>query len=151
MKNLLTLLIASLITINLSLAQTSVDAPSEINIPEACDLSVKLINLSSDDGQLMVSLYDSSDTWLKNGIQSEITTIENGTATIVFKNVPYGTYAISSIHDVDMDGKLKTGAFGIPSEPYASSRGAKGRFGPPKWSDAKFTLSTPLSMETIKY
>jgi len=151
MKNLLTLLVALLITTNFLTAQTSVDATPGTNIPETCSLTVKFINLSSDQGQIMVSLYDSSDTWLKNGIESEITSITNGTATVVFTNVPYGIYAISSIHDEDMDNKLKTGVFGIPSEPYASSRGAKGRFGPPKWSDAKFTISTPNTMETIKY
>jgi len=152
MKKLITLLsFVFLSTIFLSAQETAAVENQIISSSESCTLTVELINFKSDEGQVMVSLYDSSDSWLKKEIQGEITSIENGKATVVFTNVPYGTYAISSIHDKDMDNKLKTGAFGIPKEPYASSRGAKGRFGPPKWKDAKFSISTPLSMETIKY
>lgn len=152
MKKLITLLsFVFLSTIFLSAQETTAVVNEIISSSESCTLTVELINFKSDEGQVMVSLYDSSDYWLKKEIQGEITSIENGKATVVFKNVAYGTYAISSIHDKDMDNKLKTGAFGIPKEPYASSRGAKGRFGPPKWKDAKFTISTPLSLETIKY
>ena len=119
--------------------------------PALTQLTVHLEGLKSDEGQLMVALYDSSDTWLSKNIMGTTSDIVDGKATVVFNNVPHGTYAVSSFHDKDSDGKLKTGLFGIPSEPYASSRGAKGMFGPPKWDDALFVLDGPTAEEVVKY
>ena len=118
---------------------------------ETCTLTLELTGLKSDKGQLMVGLYNSSATWLGENFKGEIVKIEEGTATVVFTDIPYGIYAASAVHDEDSNNELNTGVFGIPSEPYASSRGAKGRFGPPKWEDAKFDLSAPELTETIKF
>ncbi len=118
---------------------------------QTCTLTLELTGLDSDKGQLMVGLYNSSATWLGKNFKGEIVKIEEGTATVIFTDIPYGIYAASAVHDEDSNNELNTGVFGIPSEPYASSRGAKGRFGPPKWEDAKFDLSAPELTETIKF
>ena len=114
-------------------------------------ITVTLIGLDSDDGQLMVALYDSSDTWLKKDYRGKVTQISGGTAEVTFENVPYGIYAISSFHDENSNDKLDTGLFGIPKEPYASSREAKGIFGPPRWDDAQFEIRAQQSTELIKF
>ena len=150
MKNLITTFVL-LITISATLTaqdMTATEATVDLGVTA---LTVQLTGLKSDKGQLMVALYDSSDNWLGNGIMGEITTIVDGQATVTFNDVPYGTYAISSFHDKDSNGELNTGLFGIPKEPYASSRGAKGRFGPPKWEDAKFVLENESAEEIIKF
>jgi len=59
-------------------------------------------------------------------------------------NLPPGEYAISVFHDRDSDEKIKTNLFGIPKDPIGFSNNAKARFGPPKYSDAKFKISTKL-------
>jgi len=118
---------------------------------QTTDLTVNLVNLKSDKGQLMVALYDQTGNWLSKEYMGEITKIVDGKATVVFKAVPYGEYAVSSVHDENNNEKLDTGWFGIPTEPYASSRGAKGKFGPPKWEDAIFKLDKPTATEIIKY
>lgn len=152
MKKLINLLSLVLMSSFFLTAQESASITNEITLSEStCTLTVELTNIESDEGQIMVGLYNSKGTWLNNNYKGEVSKIENGTATVVFKNLPFGDYAISSVHDQDMDGQLKTGLFGIPKEPYASSRGAKGRFGPPKWNDAVFTLSTNSSKEVIKF
>ena len=150
MKNLITTFVL-LITISATLTaqdMTATEATADLGVTA---LTVQLTGLKSDKGQLMVALYDSSDNWLGNGIMGEITTIVDGQATVTFNDVPYGTYAISSFHDKDSNGELNTGLFGIPKEPYASSRGARGRFGPPKWADAKFVLENESAEEIIKF
>ena len=150
MKNLITTFVL-LITISATLTaqdMTATEATADLGVTA---LTVQLTGLKSDKGQLMVALYDSSDNWLSNGIMGEITTIVDGQATVTFNNVPYGTYAISSFHDKDSNGELNTGLFGIPKEPYASSRGAKGRFGPPKWADAKFVLESASVEEVVDF
>ena len=41
-------------------------------------------------------------------------------------------------HDADGDGAMERGLFGLPSEPYGISNGARRRFGPPRRRDAAF-------------
>ena len=99
----------------------------------------------------MVALYASSSNWLSQGYRTSIVEIVDGQATVTFEDVPFGTYAISSFHDENSNDKLDTGVFGIPKEPYACSRGAKNRFGPPKWDKAKFDLSTDHITQPVKF
>jgi len=114
-------------------------------------ITVTVTGLESDEGNLMLALYDSEAKWLKDNIKGAISEIVDGKATITIDDVAFGVYAISTFHDQDSDKKLKTGLFGIPTEPYAASRGAKGRFGPPKWKDAKFEVDSLQISESIKY
>jgi uncharacterized protein (DUF2141 family) len=148
--NLFTLILICSFKINAqdSIIASNASLTSEV---ESCTLTIEMTNLDSDKGQIMIAVYKTKDDWLNKSFKSLLSTIENGKAVVVFTGIPYGIYAASAVHDQDMDGKLKTGLLGIPSEPYASSRGAKGMFGPPKWEDAKFTLDTNNSIENIKF
>lgn len=150
MKSIFCLLISLMIT-TCVFTQEAIDNPAVITDKETCSVTIHLSGLDSNEGMLMVGLYNSADNWLGKEYKGEVVAIENNEATVVFENVPYGVYAASAVHDEDNNGKLNTKAFGIPSEPYASSRGAKGMFGPPKWKDAKFTLSTTEVTEDIKF
>ena len=42
----------------------------------------------------------------------------------------------------EFEWRMRTGAFGIPRESYGASNDARGRFGPPPWSKAKFDLAS---------
>lgn len=118
---------------------------------DSTTLTVDIEGCKSDQGKMYVALYAGPSEWLDKSYKGEIAEIQDGRSSVTFQAVPHGTYAISTFHDKNLNGKLDSGIFGIPTEPYASSRGAKGRFGPPKWEDAKFTLSEPSHTEVIKY
>lgn len=148
MKNLIKLFILLIISsININAQQsfkTTLDG-------DRCTLAIEMTNLDSDEGQIMIAIYRTKDSWLNKPFKNQLTKIENGRAQVVFEDLPYGIYAASAVHDQDMNGELKLGMLGIPSEPYASSRGAKGMFGPPKWEDAKFNLGSDTTKEIIKF
>ena len=114
-------------------------------------LTVLVTDLGSDKGKLLTALYASEGEWLSKAYMGKISEIKDGAATVTFSDVPYGSYAISTFHDENDNGVLDAGLFKIPTEPYASSRGAKGRFGPPKWKDAIFEVSQSELTESIKY
>jgi uncharacterized protein (DUF2141 family) len=57
-----------------------------------------------------------------------------------FKDISYGEYAISVLHDENKDGKMNKNLFGVPKEGYGTSKDARGSWGPPKYKDAKFKL-----------
>jgi uncharacterized protein (DUF2141 family) len=67
--------------------------------------------------------------------------IAGSESRVVFDDVEPGEYAVSVMHDEDNDHELKTGIFGIPREGIGFSRDARGRMGPPKFSDAKLTIA----------
>jgi uncharacterized protein (DUF2141 family) len=55
-----------------------------------------------------------------------------------FEHVQSGTYALAVIYDENMNGKLDTNWLGIPIEGYGFSNDAKGLFGMPSYSAARF-------------
>jgi uncharacterized protein (DUF2141 family) len=51
-----------------------------------------------------------------------------------------GRYAVSVFYDVDDDGQMARGQYGIPLEPIGTSNDAKGTMGPPSFADAAVSL-----------
>lgn len=103
-------------------------------------LDVQITKFESNEGQVYVALYDAERNWLETRYKGEIGHVADGEARVKFGDVPPGTYAISLFHDTNGNGELDTNFLGIPKEPIACSNNAVGRFGPPKWSDAKFEV-----------
>jgi len=114
---------------------------------ESHTLTVEITNASSDDGQLVIGLYNKEGKFLKKTFMGQISPITNGSATVTFNNVPSGTYAVSLFHDENKNDKLDSNFMGIPKEDYGCSNDAKGFMGPPSWSDAKFEVSENLTIE----
>ena len=63
-----------------------------------------------------------------------------GVAAWEVEGLPAGTYAVKAYQDLDDDGRLDKGAFGVPAEPYGFSNGARGTFGPPDFAEASFAF-----------
>lgn len=122
-----------------------INAQSDTN--GVIDLVVK--NISSDEGQILIGLYNSKAQWLGTPYEGKVGIIKDGTATVVFDAIPNGTYAISVFHDADGDGELNT-FLGIPTENTGASNNAPANFGPPKWDDAKFVVKGNSVMQVIK-
>ncbi len=64
--------------------------------------------------------------------------VRNTEARCDFEDILPGTYALAVIHDENMNGKLDTNWLGIPIEGYGFSNDAKGLFGAPSFSAARF-------------
>ncbi|MCG9910140.1 MAG: DUF2141 domain-containing protein [Flavobacteriales bacterium] len=100
--------------------------------------------MRNTSGCLLFSVYNTEDGFpnkpekaLKKG---KLDPIKAQSVTYFFDNLPPGTYAVSVFHDEDCNGEMKTNALGIPLEGTGASNDARGRFGPPRYQDAKFTL-----------
>lgn len=105
-------------------------------------VSVTIVGFESDHGQVMVALWDDAERFpMDDGYVASVTgRIESGKAFIEFSAVSPGDYAISVFHDENGNGELDTRFMGIPKEPIGASNDAKGRFGPPKFEDARFPV-----------
>ena len=108
---------------------------------DACQLVIRVENIKEVKGSLKYAVYDHKDKFLKEAAVSGGSEIGSDTMTFVVKGLQSGSYAVSIFHDKDNDGELNTNFIGIPTEPYAFSNNAKGRFGPPNFEDCLFELT----------
>lgn len=108
---------------------------------ETYTLIVKISGLKSNKGNILAGVYNSEIDFLKNEYKGDVVEIKEKRATIIFKNIDAGEYAVSFIHDENKNNKMDTNFFGIPKEDYGCSNNAKSFMGPPKYEDAKFMLS----------
>lgn len=114
------------------------EQPPQEGAKAEAGISIRVTGLRNDEGSLECGLFVEKD-WLRTGsVSGEGGTIEKGVADCKWQGVAPGTYAISTFHDENGDGLLDTGFMRIPTEGTAASNNAYRKFGPPRYSDAKF-------------
>ncbi len=62
--------------------------------------------------------------------------------TVSFENLPKGKYAVRFFQDENVNGKLDTNIFGMPTEAWGYSNDARGLMSAPKMEDALFDLTS---------
>jgi uncharacterized protein (DUF2141 family) len=105
----------------------------------AAELVLEVIG-PQPSGRVNVALYEGAANFLRKPLATGSTRLIDGVANLKFQNLEPGTYAISAYLDTNDNNRLDTNSMGIPIEPYALSRGAKGRMGPSSFEDAAFEL-----------
>ncbi|MGK7397211.1 MAG: DUF2141 domain-containing protein [Candidatus Cyclobacteriaceae bacterium M3_2C_046] len=116
------------------------------------DLVVKIENIKNDQGQIMIALANNKAVYddKNDAYKSAKVSIEDGKAVFVFRQIPWGEYAVKVFHDANSNEKLDTNLMGIPKEDYGFSNNAKGTFGPPAFEDASFSLDQPEKTISIR-
>ena len=114
------------------------------------NLIVEIKGINTIKGDIRVALYTSShdfpsDAFFKVAIKK----VNGGSVQVIFENVPHGKYAMSVFHDENENGKLDTGLFGVPKEPYGFSNDVMGTFGPPSFEDATVVHNTVSATHSI--
>lgn len=116
-------------------------------------LTVEFTGLRSDEGHLLVSLYNKEEGFPKDpysAIRKEKLSISNGKAKVVFRDLPYGRYAIAFLHDINDNTRMDFNLVGMPREGYGFSNNARGKLGPPKFDKAAFELKEPRKTVSLK-
>jgi uncharacterized protein (DUF2141 family) len=132
-------------------AQAPPSAPSG-NRAKA-SLTVTLTGIRNDKGQVFIQLWNASEGFPKQGekaykyVAIDASKAVNGTVTTTFSDLTPGTYAVSSLHDENRNGKMDTNAFGIPKEGWAVSNNVVTHMHAPSYEQASFQL--PSSGQTI--
>ncbi len=117
-------------------------------------LRVELENAKGGQGKCHACLFEQAEgfpTEPEKARQCLAAPVAGGKSTLVFRDLPTGTYAVAAYYDRNGNGKLDNNAFGIPSEPNAASNQAKGRFGPPPFDKASFRLAQAEQKIVIKF
>jgi uncharacterized protein (DUF2141 family) len=106
----------------------------------AADLTIRIDNVESNDGQVMVALYDGAANWLKRPLQTAAVEAVAGTTTVQFKDLAPGEYAFAVVHDANGNGRLDKNRMGMPVERSGFSKDAQGFMGPASFEAARFSL-----------
>ena len=114
------------------------------------------VNNIEKKGEMHLAIYDDAEVFenddgekggaAKGIIQGVIEDVETGSVTYTFE-LPDGTYAIGIFVDKNYNNKMDRNLFGVPKEQFGFSNNAKGKFGPPSFEDASFTVSNDMKLE----
>ena len=105
-------------------------------------LKFVVAGLHSNTGEVDCALFASAEGFpgdTGKAIKTTKSKIENGQRVCTFSGVDPGDYAVSVFHDENGNGKLDRNFMGMPKEGVGASNDAAGRFGPPKFDDARFS------------
>ena len=112
-------------------------------------VKVSVINAFSDDGTVAFAFYN-KENFMKAPLFTKSSSINKGISTVVFENVPEGSYAIICFHDANNNGKMDFQENGMPIENYGTSNNALS-FGPPQFDNSKFEVKNEDLELEIKF
>ena len=115
-------------------------------------LKVRITGLNNDKGKVAVALFASAADFPKQerALLGELTPITSKTASVTFRNLRPGLYAIAVLHDENQNSKMDFNFLGMPLEGYGFSNDASAMFGPPSFDAAAFKLKARPSAVSIK-
>ncbi|MBV9583720.1 MAG: DUF2141 domain-containing protein [Alphaproteobacteria bacterium] len=108
----------------------------------AARIIVTIDGLKSSQGNVFVGLYASPAKFLQGNQCDAQRRVKATTApiTVVFDNLPAGTYAVGAFHDENANDHLDTNFLGLPIEGYALSNGVRAVMAKPTFQQAAFTV-----------
>jgi uncharacterized protein (DUF2141 family) len=115
-------------------------------------ITVLLTGFENDQGTVKLCLCCSEDEY--TGKTKEFCTaskeLKDKKAEWVLENMPYGRYSVKAFHDQNGNSRLDNDFLGMPTERYGFSNNARGRFGPPPFESAAFTLNSAQTTIAIE-
>lgn len=112
----------------------------------AQNLTLEVRGIENVAGKLYVAIYNSQETFMKKPLTGFAVEVKDKVGSIPCKGLPAGTYAFSMYQDENGNGKLDTGAFGIPVEKFGFSNDAEGVMGPPSYEKCSITFSEDTTL-----
>jgi len=124
---------------------------NEKKVQETYTLTVVVKHLRNSKGVVQFALYNKEgsipDQKYKKYLKKNIAPIYNDSSSVVFKNLPKGTYAVNILHDENKNGKIDKG-FLLPKEGIGfTNYKTIGLGNKPKFAKARFYLNANTTKE----
>ena len=103
-------------------------------------LTLDVVGMKDKKGNLLISVYDSAEDYLKKPVKTLTTPADALTKRVVLE-LESGTYAVVIYQDLNSNGKVDRNFFRLPTEPCGFSRDARPKMGPPRYKPASFSLN----------
>lgn len=111
---------------------------------QTVNITVAVSNIKSSNGVIKLCLFNRETGFPeKSNLAVKCISVKaiKGVMQVKIEGITIGNYAIAVHHDENSNGKFDTNFIGIPTETAGVSNGAKGKMGPPKYSDAVITIN----------
>ena len=115
-------------------------------------LNVVFTDIEEEQGSIRFAVFNNAQDF-KDGkegmleLRFSIEEAKQNDFVYLLQDLPAGTYAIAAYHDLNDNGELDTGLFGIPNEPYGFSNDPKAKWRAPKYKEINFDLAADKPME----
>ncbi|MDE1468210.1 DUF2141 domain-containing protein [Aurantiacibacter sp. D1-12] len=120
---------------------------------EGVDVTVQVTNLRNTEGVVRACMTRDDERFprCQGSTQGYRIVVPAGeAATLHFRNVTPGTYAIALLHDENDNGRADRALGMMPTEGFGFSRDARVRMGPPRFDEAAIVIGTSPSRQTIR-
>jgi uncharacterized protein (DUF2141 family) len=115
-------------------------------------LDLTLARLSPPSGEVRIAVFCTQSSYAAlKADRSVFRPVGASTLAVTVEDLPVGQCAVLVHHDVDGDGGMNAGLFGIPSEPIAATNNARGAFGPLSWRKAAIALTPGANAHGIAF
>ncbi|KUL21287.1 DUF2141 domain-containing protein [Chlorobium limicola] len=144
--------ISSLFCLTILPAAYAETTPAAFPTAQSGCITVNIRELKKPEGMLGVLLYSSKQGFPDKpdrALARRVKKISGTEHEVRFENIPYGTYAVSVLHDENGNGKMDKKKIVIPKEGFGISNNPKIKLGPPSFSEAIFTLDRQETELTI--
>jgi uncharacterized protein (DUF2141 family) len=132
------------------LAVTAVFLLSFIPV-NSSQLTIRINNIQQQKGTISIIIFNSKDGWpneYKKAVYAKGIPANSKELSQTVKNLPYGTYAIAVLHDINDNKVADKSMFGIPQEPFGFSNYPKITYGVPDFEDVAFEVKS-LQQEIV--
>lgn len=119
------------------------------NLIEENTITVSIVNALNDKGTAHFALFN-KENFRQQPLRAKSAIIKNGLSTVVFENVPAGSYAIICFHDENENKRMDFQENGMPLENYGTSNNPM-NFGPPQFDSSKFEVTNKDVTLEIKF
>ncbi|WP_293907108.1 DUF2141 domain-containing protein [Phenylobacterium sp.] len=138
--------------LSIALAGAALIAAPDARAADTATLNVVFKGIRTPTGAVMMTLAGSEAAYGDKAPAAgqAVLKVEGAEVTATFNGLPPGRYAVKAFHDVNGDGKMGQNPFGIPTEPFAFSNGARAVMGPPTWDAASFEVTAGANTQTIE-
>ncbi|MFN5223266.1 MAG: DUF2141 domain-containing protein [Bacteroidota bacterium] len=127
---------------------------SNMSVPDSSlEIRVVVKGIKPVTGNIGILLFKSKEGFPgdqnKSVLQAKVM-VKSSSVEHLFSGLAPGRYAVSIVHDANNNGKLDTNFMGIPKEGYGVSNNAINSFGPPRYDESSFVLSSSRLLSEIK-
>ncbi len=112
-------------------------------------LIVVVTGINNNEGQLLVALYSDNEEYLETPTIGASRVITGKEEFIRFDGLPYGSYAVVVLQDLNNDKEMNKNLIGIPTEGYGFSNNVMGKCGPPSFDQASFAFDDRYETKII--
>lgn len=119
-------------------------------------LVIEFENLQAAKGEIEITIFDKKTRFLRKNksLDKKRIRVEGDKVYAEFYDLPYGTYAIASYHDININKKFDRTFMGLPKEPYAFSQKFDSKLRKPRFKEVAIHVNTPkqiVKMQFMRY